>query len=882
MASFVWKMAVRECRAHWSRFVFFLVSVAMGVGAVVAVDQLADTVAQAIHHDAKSFLGGDIAVTLSHPLQPAGRRFLASLNAHGVKVIHVRELVAMATLGKRAGPIEAIAHQPRLVEVKAVPEDYPLIGTIVASPAQSLQRALARQSPECGEALCFGALVEESLLYHFQAEVGAIIMVGQAALKITGVLVREPDRMATAFRLGPRVLISHEALRASALVRPGSRIREKYLLRIPPDSSVYSLVRELRTRLAAEGARIVTYQNAHPRIRRFLDQLATYLGLIGLTSLVIGGIGITCTIHGHLTRKMLDIAILKTLGADSGTIILIFVLLSALIGAAGSAVGLGVGMGIYAGVSGLLEEIVSFPVPFTISWSSLGKGMAIGLLCPLASVLWPLLAVRSIPPALVLRRSIECSNVGDRSLLPRSIGGWFSMMLADRRRFLVSAIIGITLVGLNLWQASDWMLGISFAVAMVAALGIFALLATGLVKGILRLPMPRSFAIRNALHNLARPGSYTTGTIVAIGIGVMTMTGMMFSQHALVAAFIDHIPTTAPTFFFIDIQPDQREQFERMLSDHDVVDGQFQVTPVVRSRLVAINGRPIDPESREKRDRWYLTREYVLTALAELPEGNAIVQGRWWDKELATRSVDSVHLGRHFVSVEEKAAKHLGVTIGDRLTFDVQGISLSATVASLRTVDWGSLNTNFFMILSPGSLAKAPMTYLATAYVAPEQQASLQRALVMALPNVTAIKIGDVLQQVIGLIRRIAWAAEGLAVFCLLNGVLVMVTALSSTRYRRMVEAAVLKVLGAARGTVLRIFAIEFFVMGALAGLAGIGMATGLSWIVVRVFLDIPWTFSTTIAALAFALTACLGLVLGFLGTFRLLAPPPLRVLREE
>lgn len=881
MTRFAWNMAVREMRAHWSRFVFFLVSVALGVGALIAVDLVSKNVARAIHHDAKSLLGGEVVVTLSHPLSTSGLQVLASVNARGAEVLHVRELVAMAAHPKVGEQSEAIIPSPRLVEVKAVPKEYPLFGTIVVTPTQTLPQALARQSG-CERTSCYGTVVEESLLYHLQVEIGTVITVGQVGLKITGVLLREPDRIATAFRLGPRMMISHEALAASKLIQPGSRIREKYLLRLPPGTSVDSLVKELRRGLASEGARIVTYQNAQPRVRRFLDQLTMYLGLIGLTALVVAGIGITCTIHGHLARKMLDIAVLKTLGADSATIIKVYLLHSVMIGGLGSLAGLAMGIGIQASISGLVERFLSFSIPLAISWSSLAKGMGIGLISSIASTLWPLLAIRHISPALVLRRTVESSNAVDESPGRPSIVGWCAMILRDRPRSIVSLILGVAFIGLGVWQAGSWLLGMWVAVAMVAALATLTLLATGLVKGLFRLPMPRSLTIRHALRNLARPGSYTTGTIVAIGMSVMIMTGMMFSQHALVTALVDRIPTTAPTFFFIDIQPDQRGQFERVLREHHVVDGQFQITPVVRSRLVAINGQAIDPETRDKRHRWYFTREYVLAALADLPEGNAIVQGSWWNKESEAHVDDSLETSQGLVSVEANAAKHLNVGLGDTLTFDMQGMPFSVKVVSLRTVDWGSLNTNFFMILSPGSLANAPVTYLASAHVDQDHEAPLQRALVTALPNITAIKVGDVLQQVIMLIQRIAWAAEGLAVLCLLNGVLVMATALSSTWYRRIVESAILKVLGATRGMTLRIFSVEFLVMGVLAGLVGIAMAAILSWVIVHHFLDIPWTFDARIGGLAVGLTALLALILGLSGAFRLLAAPPLRILREE
>lgn len=878
-----WKMAWRETRAHWPRFVCFALSVAVGVSAIVAVDQVSDNVARAIHRDAKALLGGDIALTVSHALGPSVRQVLESLKDRHIVVSHVRELVGMAARGASRTDAAYADGTPQLVEVKAVPLTYPLYGHLGIRPAQPLAEALARQS-ECPMSPCYGALVEESLLFRFQRTIGDVVNLGQAHLKITGVLVNEPDRVATAFRLGPRVIISQQALTATGLVQKGSRIRERYLLKVPPTISLNDLVQELRGRLATVGARITTYHDAQPRIRRFLDQLATYLRLIGLTALFVGGIGIALTIQGHLAKKTMNVAVLKTLGADSRTICQIYGLQSAFIAMLGSAVGIGLGAGMHAGMSWFVEEMLSLPISRTMSLAPIAKGMSVGLVTSLAFTLWPLLTIRHIPPALVFRRSIEAPSISNPHPKPDSL--WKSMMsiVGDRPRVLTGLAGGACLVGLTVWQAGSWSFAGFFIAVMSGAVCLFSLLALGVITILKRFPTPHHVLLKHAVQNISRPGSHTLGMLVAIGISVMLITCLVFTKQALMHALVQRIPAQAPSFFFIDIQPDQRAAFEQVLR-REAETQDYRITPVVRSRVVAINGMPIDPEAyRGTRDGWYFTREYVLTALEHLPEDNVLVRGTWWDKKTRTglASSDSRASASVWVSVEEDAAKHLHLDVGDTLTLSIQGLTLTATVASLRKVDWSSFSMNFFMILSPGSLEHVPFTYIASAYVDREREDTLQRALVSILPNITAIKVGDVLDLVIALIRRVAWAAEGLALFSLLNGALVVAAALSSTWHRRIFESAMLKVLGATRGMILRIFAVEFLILGTIAGFVGVGMALGLSWGITRFFLAIPWVFDPATAGLAFMLTAVSACILGFLGTSRLSAFPPLRVLRQE
>ena len=678
--------------------------------------------------------------------------------------------------------------------------------------------------------------------------------------------------MASAFSLGPRIIISRDGLEATDLVKPGSRIRERFLLRVPESQALKPLLGELRGRFSQEGARVLTYRDAQPRIRRFLDHLSTYLGLIGLTVLFVGGIGVATTVQGFLSQKMTIIAILKTVGADAKQIIRIYLFQSLIMGAIGSVVGAGLGITLQLVLPMLLKGLLPSAMTIHLSWIPILKGMTLGLLSSAVFTLWPLMSIRHIPPALVFRRDIDTSgNVEKSEMVFRRMQQTFMTLFHDRPRVATGLFIGISLTGLAIWQARSVNLGLFFMAAFALALGLLFLASRLLLRLLVSLPRFRSFTIRNALSSLGRPGNYTISMTVAIGIGVMVIVSIAVIKNSLLASLGERLPTNAPSFFFIDIQPDQRASFEDLLARW-VDASDYELTPVVRSRLSAIDGNPIDPEShRGKRNGWYFTRSYVLTSLVDLPKDNTIVDGTWWKDGKP-----------HGVSVEDEAAKNLGLDIGSTVEFSIQGAPLLANVESTRKVDWGSFSTNFFMILSPDSLDDVPMTYIATAKVSKSEEVPLQRALVAGLPNVTAINVGDVLRNISNLLEQLAWAIQGIALLCIGNGAIVMIAALSTTRYRRIYEAAILKALGGTRRVIAQSLALEFGVLGAFAGLIGITLASVLSWFVLRLFLDLDWSVQPFLLGTSFLFTILLTLIIGFLSTYRLLSFPPLAVLRQE
>ncbi len=885
MSAFSLRMAWRETRAAWRHFLYFFVCIALGVGALVGVGLFATSLEQTVIREARALLGGDVEVRSPRALSPNGLAVLGSLENRGIAWTHVSELVAMAAVADGA------TATTQIVELKAVPEAYPLYGELVTEPERPLPAFLQEQGHACARSPCWGALVQESLLIRMGLSVGDELKVGQARLRITGLVRKEPDRVANAFSLGPRVLISRLALDATELIQPGSRVHERYLLKVPPGTVPQRVVGELRGRLAGESARIRAYRNAQPALKRFLDQLARYFGLIGLTALFVGGIGVATTVQAFLREKLHTIAVLKTLGADSKVVMRTYLLQAMVLGLIGSVAGVCLGFGLQALLPSLANRLFPSPLLQQIDLTStLGlhaaltivKGVALGLLTTLLFAIWPLLAIREIRPALVFRREV-LSGLGlpataqaSRRRNWRRLAGF-----DDPARAGIAAALGLSLAALAIWQAGSVTVGLLFIVALAVAVLLLSGAAWLIVRGLARLPTPKSLVLRQAVKNIHRPGSQAPGVMVAIGIGVMVIVAVSLMERALIHHVGKSRPSDAPTFFFIDIQPDQLEPFVRLMQDE--VGAAPEMTPLVRSRLYAIDGTRVELEDespqarqdrRQGRKRWYFTREYKLTFLDRLPGDNTLVKGEWWPAGAAP--------GRPLVSVEEEAAEHLGVDIGSTVEFDIQGATVAATVASIRHVDWGSFSTNFYMILSPGSLKGAPFTYVGTIGVPPDQEVPLQQAVVAAFPNVTAINIGEVLDTFARILDRLSLAIRSVAVFCILAGAVVMATALATTRYRRLYESVILKALGSTRGMIARAFAAEYAVLGVAAGGIGVGLAAALSWGLLYFFLDVPWLFQPNVLLGGLAWTVVLTVVVGVFSTFYILGRRPLPVLRQE
>jgi putative ABC transport system permease protein len=837
-ARLVLMLAWRETRGAGRHFVGFLGCVALGVGALVAVLSVAAAMDRALGREARGLLGGDVELRSVRPLGPEVEAALAAEVAGGARATRLRELVGTARSPTRGTTL--------LVELKAVEAGYPLYGRLETAPAGPVTALLGARR----------VLVDPAVLDRLGIAVGEPLAIGDATFTIAGTVQKEPDRAAAVFTLGPRVLLSAAALDATGLVQHGSRIRHRALLRLPAGRDAGAARAALDAAIADPAVRVSTFDEAQPGLRRFFEQLTTYLRLVGLTGLLVGGIGVAAAIRAFLARKVATLAILRCVGAAGRTLAAIYLTQALALGALGSVAGAALGTAAQLALGDLLQPFVPLELDGRPSATAIATGLAAGLLATLLFALWPLLAARTVPPAILLRHPVAPAGP-----------------VRPRRPWVAGGAVAAGLAALALWQAGPLRVGAVFLGGVTAALGLLVALAWLARAAVVRLPRPRSLAWRQGLAGLTRPGSQAIGVTVALGVGVALLTAVALLERAFGGQLDLERQRAAPSFFFVDVQPDQAAAFRRTVGD---VAGGAPPTliPTVRARLTAINGAPVSRARwADRPDAWRVTREYVLTFAESPPAGTVITRGRWWT---------AAERGRAWISVEAEAARALGVDLGGTLTFDVQGVPVTGEVLSLRRVDWQSLGANFFVIFSPGPLEGAPVTYLATARVPPDADAPVQARVAAEFPNVTAIPLRDLLARVHGVLDRIAVAVRVVAGFVLAAGLTVMAEALAQTRAQRLYESVLLRTLGATRRRVACAFAVEYGCLGLLAGAGGVATGALIAAVVLRWVLDLPPRLDPGPLAAGLGGSAALAVAVGFLGSFRLLGRKPLPVLRRE
>jgi len=390
--------------------------------------------------------------------------------------------------------------------------------------------------------------------------------------------------------------------------------------------------------------------------------------------------------------------------------------------------------------------------------------------------------------------------------------------------------------------------------------------------------LQRSLILRYGIGNLSRPGRQIVTIILSIGIGVTILLTLAQVERNLLSQLQQNVPQDAPGLFFIDLQPDQKPPFENLMKQWDLKKP-LELTPLVRSRLYAVDGKAVSEMQTENRpDGWYFTREYVLTFQRDLPDHNIVQRGKWWNGPPGTGSAESMPL----ISVEAEAAKHLGIDLGSTVTFDIQGVRVTGRIANIREVDWGSMTTNFFFIFAPGALDRAPVTYVATATTRPEDDLTVQNAVIGAFPNITVINLREVLETIAGILKEIIRTVQFMAAFGLLVGLIVLSGAIAATRARRRYEMLLFKTLGATRPVLIAMMAVEYALLGLVAATVGGLLSTGLSWGIVHFFLEVPWRFDPPTLLIGLIATVIVTITGGFLTTYRILGQKPLAVLRSE
>ena len=840
MNSFVWKMALRELRGAGHRFFFFLFCIAIGVGSLVGVDNVSSNIEKTLLGEARNLLAADLEIRTHQPLSEKQLKEIQSI-ATGIHIGRVTELTAMSL-----NPQNGIS---QLVELKAVDSSYPFYGRLETDPPLKFLP---------GElSLPHNALwVQKPFLSRLDLSPGDEVKIGQNLFTVWGVLLKEPDRVAGTFSFGPRVLMTQEGLAQTELIQPGSRVHYRFRVKIPSFLELEQAKDQIKV-ILSEGQTVRTYRETQPSIARFIKRLGIYLGMIGLITLMVGGIGVANGIRVFLKQKVDTIAILKCLGGTSNLTLRIYLFQVVMLGFVGSLFGILIGYGISEFLKSILETVMETELSFTLLPSSAFRGMGMGLLTTILFTLWPLLGVQKITPLKLFRREIEEQKNPSMGWV-----GWVSVSF-----FLMGLAI------LAIWQAGSVKLGILLFSTLVVCFFILRLASWGLLSLICTAPRPDSIPIRYGLSNLSRPGNQTHTIIFSIGLGVTIILAIYFVQFSLMNEIRENLPSDAPSLFFIDIQRDQKQGVESILSQETSITAS-ELTPIVRSRIHSINGTSVEQFKKDPSSSWYYSREYVLTLQRDLPRHNTIEKGKWWSTKDFTEPA--------LISVEKEAAEGLNIDIGSKIVFDIQGVHVPATVSSIREVDWGSMTTNFYIIFSPGSLEGVPLNYIATARLPQAGEMALQDKIVQNFPNITAINLRDILDTVSVMLNRMGQVIRFMAVFSVLAGLVVLSSSISATRLQRIRETVIYKTLGATRPMLLQGFAVEFAMVGMIAGIIGVTLSTLVGWITVHFILEMKWHFSAWGFFWGIFLTMVLTLLTGIFSSYRILGQKPLPILMEE
>ena len=812
------RYAARELRGGVRGLRIVLACLALGVGAIAAVGSLREGIEAGLATEGRRLLGGDLEVQTGAEAPPEALR--AWLYGRGGQV---SDVVGMRSM------LVAPSGERQLVELKAVDGPYPLVGAAALAPDGRLQDALAKRDGHAG------LVVEQLVLDRLGVRAGELLRLGRSTVQVRATLASEPDRVAAPTVLGPRAMIGMAALADTALVQPGSLLTYDLRAVVPPGTDIAALTRDLRAAFPGQGWRIRNASEAAPGVTRFIEQTSLFMTLVGLTALLVGGIGVATGVRAWLEGRARTIATLRCLGAPTRLVFQVFLIQILALSAVG--VGIGVLFGAVAPAAGLAVFGDALPVPARLGLypRSLGLAALYGLLTAGVFALWPLARAAEIPGAALFRDALMPVKLRARN--------W---VLA------ANAALALLLVGLTVLTSPERAFALWFCGGAAATLLLFRAGGSAVMALARRSPRLSAPWARLGVANLYRPGATTPLMLVSLGLGLSTLAAVALIQGNIRNQILEQLPANAPSFYFIDIQNDQMAQFQAILRAQPGL-GDVNEVPSLRARLVAVKGVPAAEVKATPETQWALRGDRGLTYSTTVPEGSRIVAGEWWPADYA---------GPPLVSFDAALARGWGVGIGDTIRVNVLGRDFDLKIASLREIAWRSLGINFTMVASPGFLERAPHTHIATVRVAPAGEAGVLRAVTDALPNVSGIRVADVLGTVAALVGKIAAALAATGSITLVAGALVLVGAVAAGQRRRMAEAVVLKTLGATRRQIRGAWLVEFGLVGLAAGVIAAMVGTLASWGVVHFLMRADWVFLPGV--LAATLLGCVMLMLGF------------------
>ena len=839
-------MAVREVRASWQRLLFFFVCIAVGVASIVVIRSVIQSVRRGMTQESRTLTGGDIVIRSNSPFS-ARVTGVIDREQRGGRISAVSHATEIATM-VRPGDGRVTT---KMVELKAVETQFPLYGTLTLADGRPYSHALLADH---------GVLVRPELLSLLDVRLGDAILIGRQPFVIRGIIKDEPGGNLGAFTLGPRVLIDYADLPSTGLLSFGSRASHQLLLAIPRNT-LDAVDTTIRAELQNELISIRGFWQNADRIGENLTRAENYLSLVGLVVLILGGIGVSSVTRVFVQQKVRSIAILKCVGSSTRQVLAIYLTQVLLLGVAGSLLGVLLATGVVAALPSIVGEVSSLlKVDYGVSGAAIAQGMLIGLLVSLLFSIVPLLEVRNVKPSLLLRQ--------DNSRLPSF----------DWLKWIVTGMVAAALVGVASWQAGSLRVGLLLSGGFVAVSFILHLAGLILIRAVQPLRYARSFALRQAVLHVARPGNQTRVILLAVGLGAFFILGVRTLQANLLRDFAIQAGPDAPDMFLIDVQPDQRDRLAAYLDEQNGSAPGPNLIPVLRARVVGVEGRELNLESYEQvRGRGGLAREFTVTYRPQLEANEQIIAGKWWDSGSPATEPE--------VSIEEGFLERQRIQVGDHMRFDVLGRVVTARVSSIRRVEWSDYRSGGFMfVFKPGVFDGAPHSYISAVKGPADSgaRARMQAQIVSQFPNVSVIDLHEILNTIRGIVDNVTLGVTVVGSLVLFSGGLILVGAVSMTKFRRVYEAAILKTLGASSRLIATMLLLEYGVLGAIAGTVGALGAIGLSWAVARYALELPWTAAPALTVGGIVATALFVAAIGVAASFDVLRHKPLSTLRAE
>ena len=840
------RFAWRDLRGGLGGYWIFLLCIALGVAAIVGVGSVAGGLRDGLAREGRTILGGDASFSsVSQPLDDAQRRYLA---ARG-RLSGVITTRAMARHGEGGSA---------LIDIKAVDDLYPTAGTVVLEPAQPLTAALAEQDG------VYGIAAEDTIAARLDLKAGDRVTIGTTDFTLRAVLRSEPDKLAGGLAFAPRVLMSQAALLSSGLIQPGSLAHWTTRVdlggaSVVSDDALARFVADAKAAFPEAGWEIKTRNSVSPEFDRNLGRFTQFLTLVGLTALVVGGVGVANAVRAAMERKRPSLAVLKAVGAPGRAVFAMGLAQVMLVAALGVAAGLVTGAALPFAAVAAFGSAIPFPLVPSIYPGALGLGAIYGFLTALAFSLGALGRAHDVPVSALFRDQIEPDP--SRLRLP------YRVALGLAVAALIGAAIGFS---------PNHRLAAYYVLATLAAFVLLRLVALGFTTLARALPHPGSVELRLALANIHRPGALTPAVVLSLGLGLTLLVTLTLIDDNIHRQINEGKPGVTPSFFFVDIPNRQADAFDGFIKSH-APNAVIEQVPLMRGRITALNGIPVDRIKAKEGSAWVLEGDRGITFSAKVPSGSRVVSGAWWAAD---------DHGGPQVSFDRDMADGLGLKVGDTVSVNVLGRGLTARVANLRKIDWESLGINFVMVFSPNSFAGAPHMMLATAAFpgqdVPAREAALAKDVATSFPTITTVRVKDVLDAVNTLVGKLALATRGASAVTIAASVLVLAGALAAGRRARIYDAVVLKVLGATRNRLLLAFLLEYGMLGLATAIFGIAAGGIAAYAVVEHVMRFDFVFGWAAAIEAAAASLLVTVGLGLVGTWRILGQRPAPYLRDS